>query len=220
MQLIALNVEKPYEWWICRSKYRSVIITYRMKRRVDLRYLKMAVLRRGRILRLLWSLQTSDILLRSYAANLRSMHTRAPYTLPVQILLQLLVLLILKRGQKLLCLIRLTMVLGNSLSLAQITTIHATVMCICAKSWINRLWALMRARSVMASGAHSHDTWLVARVEMALVRSLIEASVSCRKRVIKNDGMLNLLDLLANQLIEKGNSLGDLVIPMELLVRI
>ena len=67
----------------------------------------------------------------------------------------------------------------------------------------------MRASSVMAAGAHSHDARLVARVEMALVRSVIEASVSRRKRVIKYVGMLSLLDLLANQLIERGNSLGD-----------
>ena len=71
------------------------------------------------------------------------MHIGAPYALPVKILLQLLVLLIGERGQKLLCLIRLTLVLGNSLSLAQVTTIHAAMMCICAESWINRLRAMM-----------------------------------------------------------------------------
>ena len=64
-----------------------------------MRYLKMAVLRRRRILRVLRRLLTPDVLLRSDAADLRAEHTRAPNSLPVLILLQLLVLLIGERGQ-------------------------------------------------------------------------------------------------------------------------
>ena len=65
---------------------------------VDMRYLKMAVLRRRRILRVLRRLLTRDVLLRSDAADLRAEPSRPPNALPVLILLQLLVLLIGERG--------------------------------------------------------------------------------------------------------------------------
>ena len=103
----------------------------------------------------------------------------------------------------------LTLVLGIPLSKAQVAAIHTTPVSVCAESGVHRLRAVVGACAVQTASTHTHDARLVARVEMALVGGVVQASVSRKECFIRNVRMLDLLDLLADQLVERGNSLRD-----------